>query len=93
MKVLNSGIVAVVLFCFSLSASATWRVHQHHKHDGWIVTNGDPGQPGTTHVEVKSEKQGKKLAKKLNKIEEQDKKDADGVVDFGDCPDQPGVVC
>ncbi len=80
-------IFTIVITLFTLTTYAgTWTYS--NGDGGVIVHNGPRGHPGTTHVNVKNVRQGRKLAKKLNKIAEEDQ---EGFMDNGDCPE--GVLC
>ena len=78
-------ITTITLFTLT-SFAGSW--HYTDGQGGPMVVNGQVGEPGTTHVKVINKRQGKRVAKKLNKIEEQDQA---GFIDNGDCPE--GVLC
>ena len=81
-------IITTAMLCLSINSFAgTWSYTDGA--GGPVVVNGQRGEPGTTHVTVKNKRQGTRLAKKLNKIAEQD--NANGFIDNGDCPEN--VLC
>jgi len=84
-------LTVIFLLTACMSASATWEVKQGRFDQDYYVMNGHDNRPGTTKIKAGSEKDAKKLAKKLNKAEKKDKK---GVYDDGSehC-DNPLVNC
>lgn len=77
------------LLILSPFASAEWTVTFNKFTKTYDVSDGKQNP-----IHYKTEKAAKKAAKVLNKNDKKnEKKEGSSVVDFGDCPDQPGVVC
>ncbi|MGI9569131.1 MAG: hypothetical protein ACR2PH_05210 [Desulfobulbia bacterium] len=64
--------LALILLLVSFSVLAKWSYTESTHDSTWIVKNGRAGGPSTVEIEVKNEREAKKLSKKLNELEKED---------------------
>jgi hypothetical protein len=64
--------LGLILLLVSFSVMARWSYTENPHGPTYIVKNGRAGAPSTVEIEVKNERQAKKLAKKLNELEKED---------------------